>query len=175
MASWGQFAAAAPELAEFGATLFEAATPPSVRKPGSFNGYAYLATVRKDGGPRVHPVCPVMTGGHLYVAIPPTSPKLHDLRRDGRYVLHAPLSEEGDAEFAVRGRAREANDPGTRAAVVEAARGWTTIHDEEVIFAFDIEQADSTVWENAGRPDTRPIRKRWRDLGGRFDSPVAPA
>ena len=48
---------------------------------------AFLATVRRDGAPRLHPVCPVLSSDRLFVLITPTSPKRHDLLRDGRYAL----------------------------------------------------------------------------------------
>jgi len=48
-------------------------------------GLGFLATVRADGGPRVHPICPVLAE-NLYAFIVP-GPKLADLRRDGRYAL----------------------------------------------------------------------------------------
>jgi hypothetical protein len=48
-------------------------------------GLGFLATVRADGGPRVHPICPVLAE-NLYAFILP-GPKLADLRRDGRYAL----------------------------------------------------------------------------------------
>jgi len=51
-------------------------------------GLGFLATVRRDGGPRVHPVCPVISSAGLHVLILP-GPKLGDLRRDGRYSLHS--------------------------------------------------------------------------------------
>jgi len=47
MTSWGEFAEA-PELAAFGEERFRA-----VR-------LAYLATVRADGSPRVHPFTPIL-------------------------------------------------------------------------------------------------------------------
>jgi len=71
-------------------------------------GLAFLATVRRDGGPRVHPVCPVLSPDGLHVLIV-TGPKQADLRRDGRYALHTetcppPRQDDG---FAVIGQARE--------------------------------------------------------------------
>jgi hypothetical protein len=158
MPTWAEFAAADPELADFGAGLIRAAVPEGLRRPDSFTGMAFLATIRKDGGPRLHPLCPVMAGGRLYVTTVPTSPKLRDLRGDGRYMLHAFLGAS-DGEFSVRGRAREVDDPAVRAALEEAARGWAPVH--EHVFELDIERADSTVWENASQPDTRPVRRRW--------------
>jgi hypothetical protein len=37
-------------------------------------GLGYLGTVRADGGPRVHPVGPFLSGDDLVVFIVPTSP-----------------------------------------------------------------------------------------------------
>lgn len=52
MVTWREFAAAAPDLAEAGRALL---TQFGV-------GLAFLATVRRDGAPRLHPVCPVLSG-----------------------------------------------------------------------------------------------------------------
>ena len=87
-------------------------------------GLGFIATVRKDGGPRVHPVCPVISPAGLHVLILP-GPKRGDLRRDGRYSLHtemfAPPRE--DDGFAVSGTAAEITDTATwetvRAQVIE--------------------------------------------------------
>lgn len=152
MATWQEFAGAAPEMAALGARLISNKT---------FQ-VAYLATLRKDGAPRVHPVCPVIAGVHIYLAIGPQSPKLHDLRRDGRYMLHA-MPGKDDAEFNVRGRATEANDPATHAEVEQGASAvGLNVMPREIIFRLDVEQAATTYWENVGQPNTRPIRRRWR-------------
>lgn len=47
MTSWLEFAQQAPALADFGKGRFAA-------------GVAYLGTLRPDGGPRVHPVTPII-------------------------------------------------------------------------------------------------------------------
>ena len=60
--------------------------------------------LRKDGAPRLHPICPTIVDGHLYALIGPT-PKRADLRRDGRYALHTFPPVEVDDEFLVMGRA----------------------------------------------------------------------
>ncbi len=84
-------------------------------------GLGFLATVRRDGGPRVHPVCPVISPAGLHVLIL-SGPKRGDLRRDGRYSLHTetfPPPREDDG-FAVSGRAREETDPAT----------WNVVRDQ---------------------------------------------
>ena len=152
MATWKEFAAAAPEMAALGRKLLS----------NEELQIGYLATVLKDGAPRVHPVCPVLAGDHIYLAIGPQSPKLRDLRRDGRYMLHAAPGPD-DAEFNIRGRATEANDAGTHAEVEGAASAvGLNVKPHEVLFRLDIEQAATTFWENVGQPNTRPIRRRWR-------------
>ncbi|MCH7488128.1 MAG: pyridoxamine 5'-phosphate oxidase family protein [Chloroflexi bacterium] len=154
MATWAEFAKSAPEMAEVGLKLLERF------------GLAYLGTVRRDGAPRLHPVCPFIAQGRLFVATNPTSPKRNDLMRDGRYVLHM-LPGENDAEFLVRGRASQVTDAETRAMVVEGASqfgdGTLRVEPEELVFEYDIEQAATTYWENVGQPDTRPVRRSWRE------------
>jgi hypothetical protein len=76
--SWSQFVTAAPLLARRVRALFEQEDQP----------LGYLATVRSDGGPRVHPVVPIITGDGLFCFLM-RSPKRRDLERDGRYALHA--------------------------------------------------------------------------------------
>lgn len=45
--SWGKLRGEAPNLADYGEARFA-------------SGVAYLATVRKDGSPRMHPVTPIL-------------------------------------------------------------------------------------------------------------------
>ena len=100
MPSWSDFAAAEPSLA--------AGIRALLQQYGA--GMAYLATVRADGGPRVHPVSPVITDEGLYCFII-DSPKRRDLERDGRYALHSYPPEENDDEAYLAGRAVRVRDP----------------------------------------------------------------
>ena len=102
MNRWSEFAATEPEMADFGRRL--------VYQFGL--GLGYIATVRKDGGPRLHPMCPLFYDDNLYAFIE-RSPKLHDLLRDGRYALHSMSAPNDDHEFYVTGRAEAvpADDP----------------------------------------------------------------
>lgn len=54
--------------------------PASGCSPNPGFAFGYLATVRPDGGPHIHPVMPVIAGDHLEVVVVP-SPKLEDLPR----------------------------------------------------------------------------------------------
>jgi hypothetical protein len=147
MASWGEFAGAEPEMAAAGVALLDK------------HGLAYLATVRADGAPRVHPVCPFVIDGRLFVATPRTSPKAHDQLRDGRYVLHM-LPGENDDEFRIRGRARAVTDEQERAVVRE--RGPQFLKADDYYFEYDIEEAATASWEHVGQPGTYPVRRSWR-------------
>ena len=150
MASWRDFEEAAPDLAELGSKLM-------------FRGIAYLSTIRADGGPRVHPFTPLLEGGRLFAAIPLRTPKGRDLLRDPRYMIHA-LPGQSDAEFSVRGTAREAGAErslAVRAAERSGAGGLVESARKDAIFEFDIERADWAVWRNVGQPGTYPDRRTW--------------
>ena len=145
--TWDEFATAAPELAAFGA-----------KRLGT--KVAYLATVRRDGSPRVHPVSPFVAEGHLFVYMEPTSPKGHDLRRDGRYSLHCSVAdiEGGEGEFLISGRAVLSDDPETREAAFSAAKaaGFTP-KDRYVLFELGVESCLATTYRADG-----PVRARWK-------------
>lgn len=147
MATWQEFTGATPELAAFGTQRLEGKV-------------AYLATLRADGAPRVHPVTPHVARGYLFVYMEPTSPKAHDLRRDSRYALHCSVEDTsgGEGEFSIRGQAQVIDDPTVRAALFEAAKaaGYHP-QDRYVVFALSIENASSTIYEGG-----QPIRKRWK-------------
>lgn len=110
MSTWGEFAAAHPSLAAFGADRL--GHPP-----------AYPATVRPDGDPRVYPVTPVIGGDHLFLFMEPTSPKGRDLRQRGSYALHngVPDTDGTRGEFHLRGTAILVEDKGLRASAISSA------------------------------------------------------
>ncbi|MGZ4692028.1 MAG: pyridoxamine 5'-phosphate oxidase family protein [Acidimicrobiales bacterium] len=89
MLTWGAFREARPDLAQAGQDLLY-----------QFGvGLGFLGTVRPDGGPRLHPMCPIIHGTGLYALLVP-SPKARDLRRDPRYALHTfPPADNEDAIY----------------------------------------------------------------------------
>lgn len=151
MVTWKGFSAAAPELAQVGSALLN-----------QFGvGLAFLATVRGDGAPRLHPVCPVVSGERLFILLTPTSPKRQDLVRDGRYALQTfPQPKPGSDEFYVAGRAQLIEDPATRAAVLGAARHRAD--ESETLFELWIERVMHTRWENVLTPEMRSSHQTWR-------------
>ena len=147
MATWAEFEAAMPEMAAEGRKLLY-----------QFGlGLGFLATIRPDGGPRLHPMCPILADGGLWGFIG-ESPKLRDLRRDGRYALHSFPPEKVDDEFYVTGRAVEVTAPDVIAAV-RAAYNAPIQSDDEALFELQLERA---LWARYGpRPSWPPAYTRW--------------
>ncbi len=153
MARWQEFEQQAPEIAAGGRAL--------IYQYGI--GLGFLATVRKDGGPRVHPFCPIIAVGGLYGLLVP-SPKRHDLARDPRAAIHALSPEEVDDEFYLAVKARREPDAAVREAVAEVYRatGGNT-NDTELLFEFDIERALLATYKHRG--DWPPLYRKWADKG----------
>lgn len=146
---WEAFERDAPALAAAGHRLLYQHGP----------GLGYLATLRRDGAPRLHPVCPVVAVGGLYVFVGNQTPKLHDLVRDGRYALHTTGSADVDDEFMVSGVARVAEDDGVRPAVYEAYVATGAFTENDTLFEFLIDRALHAKY--GPRPSWPPDYTRW--------------
>jgi hypothetical protein len=146
MTSWAEFAKQAPDLAAFGETRFR-------------SGVAYLGTIRPDGGPRVHPVTPII-GEQLFLFMEPTSPKGRDLERDGRYSLHCAVEDSsgGNGEFYVRGTATLTSDPQVREQAVRASS--YVPQPQYILFTLSVEFAFMNRYVE-GKPNIR----RWQSPG----------
>ncbi|PZS14051.1 MAG: pyridoxamine 5'-phosphate oxidase [Pseudonocardiales bacterium] len=105
MTSWTDFAAAQPELAG------------RVRQCFAIRKHSTVATLRRDGSPRISGTEVDFTDDGLYLGMMPGSLKALDLRRDPRLALHCPTEDTpqndssswvGDAKIA--GRATEVSD-----------------------------------------------------------------
>ena len=171
MATWREFTRAAPELAAAAANRWPGivALERGELGPQPVFQVAYLATIRPDGRPRLHPFCPVLADGRLFAAIPPKSPKGHDLRRDPRCAIHALPGPEDD-ELLVVAQATEVADDATRTTVrvvVERSdvSGMIATVSEHPLFEFDVEQVDVARWVNIGQRGTYAERLRWRADG----------
>ena len=79
-------------------------------------GLVLVASLRRDGWPRISPVEPVVTDGQLYLGMMPSSMKSLDLRRDGRVLVHTTVNDKDgkDGETKIYGRAREITDADER-------------------------------------------------------------
>ncbi|GAA5106039.1 pyridoxamine 5'-phosphate oxidase family protein [Nocardia iowensis] len=96
MATWQQFASEAPELAAQVRSRFEA------------HKTHVLATLRRDGAPRVSGSEVEFIGPDLMFGSMPAAMKAADLRRDGRCAIHA---HPGDGDAKVMGVAVEITGP----------------------------------------------------------------
>ena len=92
MSSWHDIESAAPDLAQAVHARFDATL------------HKTLATLRRDGSPRISGTEVVFAAGGVWLGSMPGARKARDLLRDGRCALHsAPVDEklvDGDAKLA---------------------------------------------------------------------------
>ena len=106
MVSWQQVLDDAPEFAATVQSRFE------IRK------HATMATLRKDGSPRISGTEVAFEAGQLRLGSMPGALKARDLRRDPRIALHSPTDDPPEAtpsdwigEAKIAGLAVELSDP----------------------------------------------------------------
>ena len=141
---WKEFEASAPDLARFGRDRLHGQV-------------AYLATIRKNNLPRLHPLTPIIGQGHLFVFMEPTSPKGKDLDRGSAYVLHSSVADNdgSNGEFQLTGYASRVRDATARRKAVALAPYEPEAH--YILFELGIIEALSTVYR-----DEAPVRTRWK-------------
>lgn len=100
MSSWSDVLSAAPDLAEKVQARFDA------------HGLAMLATIRRDGYPRLSPIEALFTDETVWLGMMHDSTKARDLQRDPRLSMHNATADknvaDGDAKLV--GRAVEVTD-----------------------------------------------------------------
>ncbi len=127
-------------------------------------GPAFLATVRRDGGPRVHPMCPLIHHGGLYAFIVP-GPKQADLHRDGRYAPHSFPCEDNEDAFYCTGRVQAVDDLATRRALAglfvteRSAPEIPAPGADDHLFSFGLQRCLLT--RTTGHGDTSPQHTMW--------------
>ncbi|MFW5419545.1 pyridoxamine 5'-phosphate oxidase family protein [Nocardiopsis sp. CNT-189] len=87
--TWEEFAAEAPELAE------------RIRRRFARTPHHVLATLRRDGAPRVSGTEVAFSGPDLVIGSMPGAVKARDLQRDGRFAVHANPGEAESGEQAM--------------------------------------------------------------------------
>ena len=138
--SWKEFEEQSPEMASLGIEKLN-------------RRVAYLAILKKDGSPRLHPITPFIGNGMLFMFTEPSSPKIRDLRHDGRYALHCSVDrKEGEPliEFLVSGTAKTITDSTLRAQAENIAASPIVI-DEYVLFEFQVDNVMAIEYDQDGR------------------------
>jgi hypothetical protein len=149
VATWAEFANAAPELAAFARERMD-------------GRIVYQATLRLDGAPRVHPVSPWVATGLLCVSFRDRSPKIREVARDARYALHTSQPWEDHAgdhgEFMARGWLEQIS--ASHPAVVQrpGQTPYGLVH-----YTMSIEEAVATEYTDV---DELPVYRRWREPSG---------
>jgi hypothetical protein len=109
MAHWSEVDTEAPELARRAREILDS------------HRHKTIATLRRDGSPRISGIETDFRDGDLYIGSMKNAVKALDLQRDGRFALHSaspdpnpdgafPESQPGDAKIA--GRMVETTEPG---------------------------------------------------------------
>lgn len=144
---WGDFAAAAPELAS------------AAREVVERWGFLLLGTIRRDGTPRISVVEAHFVADHLMLVMIAGTLKARDVRRDPRLVLNAPVLDaiNPGTELKLRGRAVEISDDALRRAtaeIVESRSGWRPPESWHV-FSIAIEDVALIRWTGSVMDMTR--------------------
>jgi hypothetical protein len=148
MASWSEVEAEAPELTARARELFDAHT------------HKTMATLRRDGSPRISGTETDFRDGELYIGSMWRAVKALDLQRDPRFALHSgsadPPAWRGDAKIA--GRFEEITDAGRVAEVNESAGG-----ERSHLFRADVTEV---VVVRLGDPADHLVIESWHEGRG---------
>jgi hypothetical protein len=149
--TWLDLELAAPEIAEPGKARLQETR------------VALLATLRRDGSPRISPVEPFFAERQLLFGAMAWTLKVQDLERDPRCTFHSAVTgpNAGEGELKLYGRAIEAGDD-LRAACRDA--WWTEEpHEAARVFTLTIEEAAFVTW---GYESGEMTLRRWSPDAG---------
>ncbi len=156
MATWDEFAAAAPELAARVRARFDA------------HKHKMMATLRRDGSPRISGIETTFHDGELWLGMMDGSRKALDLRRDPRVAIHSasldPQMSDGDAKVA--GRAVEIHDEQTKRDLMRAVQeesGEEAPPGPYHLFRVDLTEA---VLTRVGTPADHLVIDSWHEGTG---------
>ena len=142
-AHWRELELEDPTLAEFGRERIDGKV-------------SYLATLRRDGSLRLHPVTPILGGGYCFIFIGPSSPRAYDLRNQGQYCLHCAMNDSSGSsgEFQMSGIARMIEDQTLRQLAQDACIFRPGVR--YLLFELGISEVMSTSYRGG-----RVERRRW--------------
>jgi Pyridoxamine 5'-phosphate oxidase len=115
-------------------------------------GVLLVATIRRDGTPRLSPVEPYVMDGDLWLSMMWGSMKARDLEHDPRLLVHNIVTSRdgGDGEIKIRGTARQEHDAATQrryADAVAASLGWAPVPGRFHLFAVDIDEVSAVRYD----------------------------
>ena len=152
MASWKDVNDAAPEFARGVETAFDA------------HLHKTIATLRRDGSPRISGVEATFRDGELWLGMMPGSIKAQDLLHDPRLAIHSATADKemknGDAKIA--GRAVEIRDRETFRRLAEET-GDEAAQGEHHLFRVDVTEA---VLTRIGEPADHLVIESWHEGRG---------
>ncbi len=136
MPSWSTFASAAPDLAA------------EARKRLDAHVHKTLATIRRDGSPRISGTETILAEGELWIGSMWQAQKALDLQRDPRFALHSgsddPPTWPGDAKLA--GVAEELHDEERVRAIVGDHAPPGPLH----LFRLDLDEVSTVSLNETG-------------------------
>jgi hypothetical protein len=117
-------------------------------------GVLLVATIRRDGTPRVSAVEPLLLEGDLWLSMLWESQKARDLARDDRILLHSVVTgpDGSDGEVKVRGRAVPVTDAERRSHYREAVAvlGWQPDEPSFHLYVVDIDDVTHIRYSGSG-------------------------
>lgn len=139
---WTELERAQPGLAELG------------RERLLEPGVVLVATIRRDGTPRVSPVEPFVMGQDLWLSMLWRSNKAADLLRDPRILVHSIVTgrDGAEGEFKIRGTGRAEHDPDVQrryADAVTAELGWSPTPGRFHLFSVSIDDVTFIRYDDA--------------------------
>jgi pyridoxamine 5'-phosphate oxidase-like protein len=151
MATWSDVVRDAPEFAHAVQERFDA------------KRHKTLATLRRDGAPRISGIEATFSEGELWLGMMHGSRKASDLQRDPRLALHSatwdPEMADGDAKIA--GRGIEVTDQAT----IDAFVGTTGEKPPGPFHLFRVDVKE-TVLIRIGDPPDHLVIETWRENEG---------
>ncbi|MET0510752.1 MAG: pyridoxamine 5'-phosphate oxidase family protein [Thermoleophilaceae bacterium] len=150
MAGWSEVETEAPELSALARELLLAHT------------HLTLATLRKDGSPRISGTEIILAEGELWLGSMPKAVKALDLQRDPRFAVHSGSDDpdkgwKGDAKFA--GRVEEIEDDERKRAIVAGEAPPGPLH----LFRCDLTEL---VVVRLGEPADHLVIESWHEGRG---------
>lgn len=155
MATWDEFAGSEPEFARLVKARFDS------------HKHKMMATLRKDGSPRISGIEATFADGQLWLGMMPGSLKAMDLRRDHRVALHSasvdPEMPDGDAKIAGRAIEHIADETKSAFSNTLGEAGQEMPEGPFHLFSVDIQEA---VLIRIGDPADHLVIETWREGQG---------